>query len=159
MSQPYQPPTKRRGPLPWILGGGAVVLLLCVGFALLGALVGDDDTDASTSGSPTTAAAVGQRAPAPADFKLTAKITEQTCYGEAGCSITWQPVIVYSGPAIADGDTWLVAYKVSGLESGTKAGTIVVGSTGPAKQSEKHGRTAGENSKVKLTVTGVEKDG
>jgi hypothetical protein len=159
MSYPTAPgptqPTKRRGPLPWILGAVAIVLILCVGFVLIGALT-DDGTKASTSTAQTTAPAA-LRAPAATDFKVTAQITEKTCYGKAGCAVTWQPVIVYSGPAIEAGQTWTVSYKVSGLESGTKVGTAVMGSTGPAKQSPKHGRTAAEDSKITITVVSVEK--
>lgn len=156
MSQPSQPtPTKRRRLLPWILGGMGAVLLLCGGFVLLGALVSDDSTGGASTPAPTTAAAA--KTPVPGDFALSAKIIEQTCYGEAGCAVTWLPVVVYSGPAIPDGQTWLVRYTVSGLESGTKAGSIVMGSVGAARQSEKHGRTATENATITLKVTGVDK--
>jgi len=97
------------------------------------------------------------KAPTAADFKLTAKITEQTCYGEAGCAVTWLPEVAYTGPAIGAGQTWTVSYQVAGLESGTKVGTIVMGSAGPAKQSVKRGRPAGEDSKITLKVTSVDK--
>jgi hypothetical protein len=66
-------------------------------------------------------------------------------------------VVAYSGPAIAAGRTWTVSYEVSGLESGTKVGSIVMGAEGPAKQSVKRGRTAGEDSKITLKVTSVDK--
>ena len=49
----------------------------------------------------------------------------------------------------------MVTYQVSGVESGTKVGKILMGSGGPAKQNEKRNRTAGEDSKVTLKVTGV----
>lgn len=148
------PPAKKRRALPWILGGIAAILLLCVGFAALGAFLDDSDpTEAAQHPTATTAAG---RKPAAADFKVTAKITEKTCYGEVGCAVTWQPEITYTGPVIADGQTWLISYEVSGIESGTKIGTIVMGSVGPAKQREKHVRTAGENAKIVVKVTGVE---
>jgi len=159
MSHPYPPPAKRRSPLPWILGGLAVVLLLCGGFLAIGALADNGDSDrTSSAGAPSTTAAAVVEAPGPGDFKLSAKIVEQTCYGEAGCAVTWQPVLTYTGPAIPDGQSWLVRYEVSGVESGTSAGTIVVGSTGPAKQHDKRNRTAGKDSKIVLKVTGVERD-
>jgi len=153
---PYSPPAKkRRGPLVWVLGAVAVVLVLCIGFAALGALTADDDPIADAATPPaatTTPAAVKQ--PKPSDFKLTAKVTEQTCYGEAGCAVTWLPEVAYTGPALTS--TWLIRYTVGGVESGTKAGTIVVGEGGPAKQRVKRNRTAGEGTKVTLKVTGVE---
>lgn len=154
---PYGPPAKkRRGPLVWILGGVAVVLVLCVGFAALGAFLDDEDPTAGAATPPaaTTPAPAAPKQPKPADFKLTAKVTEQKCYGEAGCAVTWLPELDYTGPALTS--TWHVSYTVEGVESGTKAGTIVVGSTGPAKQREKRNRTADEGSKITLKVTGVE---
>jgi hypothetical protein len=151
--QPAMPPTKKRGPLVWILSIVGVVLVLCVGFLALGALTADDDPTAGAATPPTTAAAEG---PKPADFTLTAKVTEQTCYGEAGCAVTWLPEIVYGGPALTG--AWLVRYDVEGVESGAKSGTIVIGETGPAKQREKRNRTASEDSKITLKVTGVERD-
>ncbi len=156
MSHPSQPPAKRRRPLPWILGGIAVLLLLCGGFVAIGALAGDDDST-GTAGTPTRTTAAAAKAPAPADFKFSAKITEKTCYGEAGCAVTWLPEVTYSGPTIGADQTWVVRYAVSGLESGTMAGSIVIGVDGPAKQSVKRGRTAGKDSKITLKVTGVER--
>lgn len=156
MSQPHQPAPKRRRPLPWILGGVAVLVLLCGGFLAIGALAGGDDST-GTAGTPAKTTAAAVKAPAPADFKLSAKITEQTCYGEAGCAVTWLPEVTYFGPAIGADQTWVVRYAVSGLESGTMAGSIVMGADGPAKQSVKRGRTAGKDSKITLKVTGVDK--
>lgn len=148
----------KRRPQPWILGGLAVLALLCGGFLAIGALSDNDGTEpvGTPAQTATTAAAKG---PAPADFTITAKITEKTCYGDAGCAVTWVPELTYTGPAIADGQTWLVRYAVSGVESGNKAGTVVVDSSGPAKQSAKHGRTAAEDSAITLKVTGIERDG
>jgi hypothetical protein len=156
---PYaQPAPKRRGPLVWILGCAVgVVLVLCVAFVALGAFLDDGDSNDAVLPAPTATAAVkaGAKAPTPADFKLTAKVTDQKCYGEAGCAVTWLPEIVYTGPALTS--SWLVSYTVEGVESGTKAGTIVMGETGPAKQREKRNRVADEDTKVTLKVTGVER--
>lgn len=155
MSQPYQPTTKRRGPLPWILGGVAVVLLLCAGFILIGALT---DKNAGTAGTPAkTSTAVGSHVPVAADFKLTAKITEQTCYGEAGCAVSFVPVVAYTGPALSPSQTWVITYQVSGIESGTKVGKLVMAGSTPAKQTDKRVRTAAEDSKITLKVTSVDK--
>jgi len=139
--------------MTWILGAIGLILILCIGFAAIGALTTDDNPTAGTT--PTTAATTtAAKAPKPTDFKLTAKTTEQTCYGEAGCAVTWLPEITYTGPALTS--TWLISYEVTGVESGTKAGTIVIGRTGPAKQREKRGRTAGDDTKVTLKITGIE---
>lgn len=129
-------------------------MLLVVALAALGAALDSGKPGATTT--PPTVAAV-KAAPKVADFKVTAKVTEKTCYGQAGCSVTWHPVVTYTGPAIADGQTWVVSYTVSGVESGTKAGSIVMGSTGPAKQSDKHARIAREDSTITVKVTGVER--
>lgn len=154
--QPYPPttpaPRPKRRAMTWILTAVGVTLLLCIGLAALGALTADDNPTADATTPPTTTAAAEK--PTPADFTLTAKITEQTCYGEAGCAVTWLPEITYTGPALTT--TWLIRYTVEGTESGTKAGTIVMGPTGPAKQSEKRGRTAAEDSKITLKITGIE---
>lgn len=155
---PYgQPAPKRRGPLPWILGAVGVVLVLCVAFVALGAFLDAGDSTDAVLPAPTTAATAkaGAKAPTPGDFKLTAKVTEKKCYGEAGCTVTWIPEVVYTGPALTSG--WRVSYTVEGVESGTKAGTIVMGAAGPAKQREKRNRTADQDTKVTLKVTGVER--
>lgn len=150
------PPPKRRRILPWIIGIFGVVLVLFVGLAALGAILENDEpTSAASPSSPP--AAKKPAGPAAADFKLTAKITEQTCYGEAGCAVTWLPVVTYTGPAIPAGQTYVITYQVSGAESGTKVGKIVMGSSGPAKQNEKRNRTAAEDTKITLKVTGVER--
>jgi len=156
MSHPYQP-TRRRSWMPWIIGG-LVVLFLCGGFVAVGALAGGDESTGTAPAVGDTGSVEKTTAPAPADFKLTAKIVELKCYGEAGCAVTWKPEVTYSGPAIADGQTWLVSYKVSGVESGTKVGTILIGPAGPAKQGEKHARVVAEDSQITLKVTGVQQD-
>lgn len=144
--------------LPWIFGGFGVILALFVALATLGAILDQGDDTPPAAAAPSTPAAVKKpAAPAPGDFKLTAKIVEKTCYGEIGCTVTWLPVVAYTGPAIPDGQTYVATYQVSGLESGTKTGRIVIGSTGPAKQKEKRGRTAAEGSKITLKVTAVDK--
>lgn len=157
MSQPYQPAPKRRGPLPWILGGGAIVLLVCVVLAVIGALTNGDNDTTGAAATPTRTTAPAAKAPASADFKLTAKVTELKCYGADTCAVTWLPEVTYSGPPIQAGQTWLVTYNVSGAESGTKTGTILMTSAGAAKQNVKRNRTAGEDRKIILKVTSVDK--
>jgi hypothetical protein len=149
-SPPQQPPRRNKAPL--ILGIVGGILVLVIGLAVLGAVLDDGGkTDAPTG-------QLGAAPPKPADVKLTAKITEQTCYGEAGCAVTWHPEVAYTGPAVAAGKSWTIVYQVTGVESGTTVGRIVMDGTTPAKQNDKHARTAAKTSKITLKVTGVELD-
>lgn len=153
--RPAPPPPAKRSRLPLILSIAiGVPLVIVIALAALGAAL-DNGKPAATP-APSAAAGAGARAPKATDFSLTAKVTEQTCYGEAGCAVTWLPVVAYTGPAIDDGKTWAVSYEVTGVESGTTVGKVLMGSNGPAKQAEKRGRTSGKDKKITLKVTGVE---
>lgn len=106
MSHPYQPPTKRRSPLPWILGGGAVVLLLCVGFLAIGALADNDQTAAT---GPTGSATTGRSQPAAAAPKksTTAGAAKPTIKGDDLVHVGEDvPAGTYRGSEAVDGSCY-----------------------------------------------------
>ena len=151
----YQPPRKRRR-LPWIFGGVAVVLLLSAGAGVAGGFLGHDkNADVVVpvvSGAAGAGAGVEATAPTAGQVKLTAKITEQTCYGDAGCSVTWHPEVTYTGPP---DDSWVISYDVSGIESGADTGRIMMSGKAPAGPNDQQARTATKDSEIILNVTGV----
>lgn len=170
--QPWQPPTpppppKRRAPR-WVLIGLGVVVAGFLALAGLGAILeatGNNDTKAAPTGpagktnaaKPPAAAPRKPGQPVAADFVVSARVVNRTCYGAQGCDITWMPTIVYTGPAIKGATMWVVSYEVVGAEAGTSGGAIVYGSVGAARQTPKTTRTAGEDVRIALKVTGVEK--
>lgn len=152
------PPQKRGNPVQKVLLGVLGALFLVVVIILVAAVASGEDPKTTSPAAP----AAGEKANAPAgtptadDFTLTAKVTDRTCTS-AGCRIVWIPEIAYNGPKITGDDTWIVSYEVVGIESGTSAGKIVMGSTGPAKQREKRARVEAEDSEITLKVVGVER--
>lgn len=53
--------------------------------------------------------------PVPSDFEVDLTITEQKCYGSAGCSYTLSVNPRYVGPSASTlGKDWLVVYEING---------------------------------------------
>lgn len=64
--------------------------------------------------------------PAPADFQLTVVEIEKSCFGSAGCHVTYEVDLAYTGPRPLDpSDTWLVIYELLGGED-QKIGSMEV---------------------------------
>jgi len=117
------PPTRRRRRWPWVVLG--VVVLVVV----VAALAGSPDEDEATSSAPTTTAPARTTAaptttttaaayvPTPADFAITVVVLEKSCFGSAGCNVTYTIELAYLGPPLDPADTWQVVYDVTGGES------------------------------------------
>jgi len=55
--------------------------------------------------------------PKPSDFKLTPKILKKTCFGSAGCNITYRILVDYVGTGTLDSSkTYEVTYEVRRLD-------------------------------------------
>lgn len=79
--------------------------------------VGNNVVSATPSATTSAAAKV-----TPADFKLGAKILEQSCFGDAGCNVTWR-VQVLKAPLTG---SWEVTYDIPGVKDGPKSGTVQI---------------------------------
>ena len=166
---------KRRSPLPWIIGGLAVLLLLCGGFLAIGALASTEDKASPDSTTARTApavkapaaAATTAAAPAPAvtpktsDFQLTAKITKKECFGSAGCNIEFWVKMAYreDAPDLDPDDTWIVTYEVNGVEDGPQINTIEVTGDQYSHDETELAQTSSSSKKLTIKVTDVEKKG
>lgn len=54
--------------------------------------------------------------PTPPDFALTVKVIKKSCFGSAGCNITFNIEVQYDGGLTKQGQTWDVTYEVLGGE-------------------------------------------
>ncbi|WP_433380122.1 hypothetical protein ACQPZX_14715 [Actinoplanes sp. CA-142083] len=154
MTYPPQP-SKRRRASTAVLGGVAVVLVLGAGAGIAGAFLNNDKDTAGADAAETRVAEAGAQATGPTadNVKLTAKITQQTCYGDAGCAVTWHPEVTYTGPVTG---AWVISYDISGIGSGPDTGRIVMSGATPAGKNDQQARTAAKDSQITLKVTGVE---
>jgi len=113
----------------------AALVAFTIGVGVGGASADDDTTVGKTAATvtnnsltarETTTTAEGRYVPAPADFVLTVVTTEQSCFGSAGCNVTYQIDVAYNGPRPLDeDDTWVLIYEVRGGED-MKVGNITV---------------------------------
>lgn len=94
--------------------------------------------------------------PIAASFELTPKITDKACFGSAGCNVTFEVNVGYSGPELDPSDTWRITYEVSGVEDGPLIGTIELTGT-QYEQPTENVSTTSSKSKLKIKVTEVEK--
>jgi hypothetical protein len=159
------PPTKKRGPLPWLVGALVVAVLGMGGLIVALATAGGDDAGGSAAppsaaaptvaAEPTTAAAAAKKAPEASDFKLVAKVLDKKCFGSAGCNVKFRLDLTYLGPALDPATTWLVIFDINGIEDAPQIGsTEVVGDE--YRRVEELVQTASSKSKITLKVTSVE---
>jgi hypothetical protein len=170
----WKPPAPRkRGPVPWLIGG--LVVLVLVAGGLLAALLSDGGgkptashttpplpQDACGGGICNTEPAAevttpdAVYTPKAGDFKLTAKVTEKACFGSAGCNVTFEPDVTYAGtqdldPAI----TWQVVYEINGVEDAPQVGNLTIEGTEVTYHQEDVS-TKSSKSKITLKVTSVD---
>jgi hypothetical protein len=171
----WTPPKSKRGPLPWLIGG-LVVLVLVVGGLIAALANGGDKPTAGASSAPlpqdpcgggicntepaaaTATTPAATHTPDESDFKLTAKVTSKDCFGSAGCNVTFRPNVSYIGALPLDSDTtWMVVYEISGVEDAPLVANLTIeGDT--ATFDEQVVSTKSSKSKITLKVTSVEKN-
>jgi hypothetical protein len=104
---------------PWMIIGWIILgsFVLCGGGCGAIILLGASTTTTTTTpgaASPTTAA---EAAPAPTDFTIEVIETERSCYGSAGCVVSYRIVPAYIGAVPLGTTRWQVIYDVTGAES------------------------------------------
>lgn len=76
------------------------------------------------------ASALAAQPPNPAHFKIELVVLEKSCFGSAGCNITYRIDPTYTGPSdISDTE---VTYEVTGGESGPQVNTFEIDGSGQA---------------------------
>jgi hypothetical protein len=156
------PPTKPRRPrwLWWALGGavaGAVFIILAT------VAVNGQSEPAAVTGSPPAVAKVDASTPepqpttepAPADFVLSVTTLERTCFGSAGCNVTYRLVPGYVGPGLTDGQSFTVVYEVAGGEDGPQINSFTMRGTNIEYDSEESLQTTSPKAVLTAKVTEV----
>jgi hypothetical protein len=70
-------------------------------------------TRAPTTASPTTTKAP-EYVPTVADFQLEIIEIKRSCFGSAGCNITYKIVPTYTGPSVSSNKSYTIIYEVQG---------------------------------------------
>jgi hypothetical protein len=161
---PAAPPEPKSRVIPVLLGvlavsvvavGGLIAALLNGGKHAAVPPAGSVAGVTATTEAPATEAAV-VAAPAPADFRLTAKITDKQCFGSAGCNVTFRVDVTYAGTAALDPDkTWLVIYEINGIEDAPQVGNFQLTGT-RVESTDEDVQTSSTKSKITLKATSVE---
>jgi hypothetical protein len=168
----YPPPHKRRHWLRWtLIGVGALVIGIIVAVAAAGTDAGKTATGRTLQGvpAPTTSFPAPPAVvvtppppvvppkpsyvtPTPADFRITLKTLTKQCFGEAGCNVTFRPVLAQELPkgSFDPAVTYDVTYTVTGDESGPQTDTLYV--TGDQYQEPMEGIASTPSSSTSLTV-------
>lgn len=167
---PVPTPT-RRSRRPLIIGA-AVALAVLIGALITTVVVlaGQIHQAPTAAEQPSAAAAEPEQArqetlpdptpgptPSAADFTLTPKITDQECFGSAGCNVVFHVAMDYTGPVLSESDTWLITYEARGGEDGPLIGTLRLRGERFDANNETVS-TASSAKKISIKVTDVQKD-
>jgi hypothetical protein len=134
-------------------------------------LTGQDDSDSAATSPPAASASHSDDedrddppettttteppAPTPADFAVTIVTLEKSCFGSAGCNVTYTVELAYNGLRPLDpSDTWQVIYDISGGEQ-VKTESIEVTGDSYTYNEESFISTPNETSVLAATVTTV----
>src|SRR5687767_149644 len=107
-----------------VIGGG---LLACAG---AGKSSQSGDSTISTGSEQGPAPRPSYHIPVAADFVLDVQVLKQSCFGSAGCNITYRVNMTYQGAGPLDPDvTYEVTYQIKGAQD-AKIATITATGTG-----------------------------
>lgn len=111
---------------------------------------------AETPAAPETTepAAPAYGTPKPADFKLGVKTLKKSCFGSAGCNITYRITVSYNGPALDPATEYTVTYAVKGGED-PQSNTFTVSGTEYTYSEQEFISTPRSSSKVTAVVTDI----
>lgn len=80
------------------------------------------------------------------DFEIALKIKSKDCFGDAGCTVTYEPELTIVGAQVdQDGGSYEITYEVRGGEDGPSIDTIELDS-GQYQQTEGIAQTARQSS-------------
>jgi hypothetical protein len=142
--EPYLPPepsvptVRRHRTRPVLLGLAAVVAaiaLVAVGWIAGMASTGDSSAAGQAVAPPTASppddseTSPAAYTPTTADFRLEAKVLRRSCFGSAGCNVSYRVDVSYSGAPLDPGSSYEVTYKVYGPEDGPQINTLTLEGT------------------------------
>jgi hypothetical protein len=145
-----------------------VIALAAFGAGLAVGSVGNESTSSdtgrvatATDRSATAATPTPTEPPTPVvpkaeDFTLTVKTLEKTCFGSAGCSITYRIDVGYDGPTLDPSNTYEVVYEVRGGEDGPQINTLTVEGDQSSVDSEETISTSSASRKLTAVATSVD---
>jgi hypothetical protein len=88
--------------------------------------------------------------PLATDFALSVKVLEKTCYGSAGCNLSYRVKVGYGGEPLDPSKTYELTYEVRGGEDGPQVNTLTV--QGDSSQVDEEELISTKSSKAKLSV-------
>ena len=94
--------------------------------------------------------------PTAKDFRLGVKILEKSCFGSAGCNITYRVEVAYDGPTLDPGRTYEVLYEVRGGDDGPQINTLTVDGDQSSVDSEETISTGSASRKLTAVATSVD---
>lgn len=124
---PPRPPARRSWKLPIALAVAAIVTAVAAAVVVTGG--GDDEpgdqhaaeveaasrSRTSTSQEPTTTTtALPYREPKPEDFSIAVVVLEKSCFGSAGCNVTYTVELTINSFLIDPDTTYQVIYEIQG---------------------------------------------
>jgi hypothetical protein len=169
-TQPAPPTTTSPGPTPrkprWPWYAGGTVL----GLVIIGSCSANASGPASglTPAQQTDLKAVGDKfaanlpaptpapLPTPTDFAIQVKTLSKSCFGSAGCNVTYQIDPQYVGSADLSGRSFTVVYEVIGGDSGPQIDNFRVSGDGTAHYSrEELVSTSSSGTVLTAKATGI----
>jgi hypothetical protein len=94
------------------------------------------------------------------DFLLTLKTTRRHCFGSAGCNVSVEPDLTYTGLGDIDPDaSYAITYEVTGDESGPVIETMTLSDGTSLSYQSSDLSTASSSTKVSAKITDVTEDG
>jgi hypothetical protein len=113
-----------------------------------------EDTDEPDGSPATTTTTAAPYVPQPTDFAINVVTLEKSCFGSAGCNITYTVELSYVGQPLDPSDTWQVIYDIAGGEQ-TQTETIEVTGSNYSYSPESFIQTPSEGAVLTATVTMV----
>jgi hypothetical protein len=118
--------------------------------------VGTRDAPLPSLHEETTAPPAPSFTPGPADFRLSLKTLKKTCFGSAGCNVTYRIQPTYIGTeTLEPGAEYEVTYEVRGGEDGAQTNTFTLQDGNASVDSEEFISTTSSGTKLTAKVTDV----
>ncbi|MEU5984441.1 hypothetical protein [Streptomyces sp. NPDC047434] len=96
-------------------------------------------------------------APAVDDFSITLKTTSKQCFGSAGCNVTVEPALSYTGAVPLDPDkSFSLTYEVRGGEDGAVIDTLKLSEQTTITYQATSVSTPRSGTKLSVEITAVE---
>jgi len=109
---------------------------------------------ASTASPAAEPEPAGEVTPKPSHFHISIRTLKKSCFGSAGCNITYQINPAYVGPPLADDQTVTVTYEVRGGED-PQINSFELEGTRASFSEEESISTPSSSSKLRAVVTEV----